>query len=132
MQNAVMNDPLILRYAQSLVEKQLDSELYRYKSYLRQRIRHTGDFLIGLRNESNRPKASLESFFYPINFDMMVKVSKSMVSNEKKLKMGHLITHFCDILKGIANRQTDEELWGRANKIQEMYNAEWSYQVSSR
>ena len=90
MQNAVMNDPLILRYAQSLVEKQLDSELYRYKSYLRQRIRHTGDFLIGLRNESNRPKASLESFFYPINFDMMVKVSKSMVSNEKKLKMGHL------------------------------------------
>ena len=88
--------------------------------------------LIALRVEMKMPKSSLENFFYPTNFDTLVKVAKSMTSHDKKLKMGHLITDFCDCLKGVANRKDDDELWARANKVQEMYRSEWSSQVSSR
>ena len=55
-----------------------------------------------------------------------------MKSDDKILKMGFSITDLCGILKGIANRQDNDEMWRTVNKVQEMQKAEWSSKVSSR
>lgn len=128
----IMHDSLILHYGQFLVDKQLDTEIYRYKSYLKKKLRQTADYLIALREHSGRPKAPLEVFFIPKYFDTLCDVAKGMKSDDKILKMGFLISDLCGILKGIANRQDDDEMWKKVNKVQDMYKAEWASKVSSR
>ena len=128
----IMHDNLILHYGQFLVEKQLDTEILRYKYYMKQKLRHTADFLIALRKHSGRPRAPLEAFFIPRYFDTMCEVANSMKSEDKTLKMGHGISDLCGILKGIANRQDDDDMWRKINKVHEMYKAEWASKVSSR
>ena len=59
----IMHDNLILHYGQFLIDKQVDTEIYRYKSYLKKKLRQTADFLIALRKHSERPRAPLEAFF---------------------------------------------------------------------
>ena len=56
----IMHDNLILHYGQFLIDKQVDTEIYRYKSYLKKKLRQTADFLIALRKHSERPRAPLE------------------------------------------------------------------------
>ena len=128
----IMHDNLILHYGQFLIDKQVDTEIYRYKSYLKKKLRQTADFLIALRKHSERPRAPLEAFFVPKHFDTLCDVAKGMKSDDKILKMGFSITDLCGILKGIANRQDNDEMWRTVNKVQEMQKAEWSSKVSSR
>ena len=128
----IMHDNLILHYGQFLLDKQLDTEIHRYKSYIKKKLRITADILIALRKYSSRPKASLESFFTPDNFDTLCNVAKAMTSNDKTLKMGFTISDLCGILKGIANRRDDDEMWRKVHKVNEMYKDEWASKVSSR
>ena len=99
----IMHDNLILHYGQFLIDKQVDTEIYRYKSYLKKKLRQTADFLIALRKHSERPRAPLEAFFVPKHFDTLCDVAKGMKSDDKILKMGFSITDLCGILNGIAN-----------------------------
>ena len=69
--HCIMNDNLILNYGQFLVDKQLDTEINRYKYYIKQKLRQTADFLIALREETGHFKATLKSFFRPDYFDTM-------------------------------------------------------------
>ena len=52
-----------VHYGQFLIDKQGDTEIYCYKSYLKKKLRQTADFLIALRKHSERPRAPLEAFF---------------------------------------------------------------------
>ena len=129
---AVLDDNLLLHYGQSLVNQQLDSELYRYKPYLKQKIRESGDFLLEMRRASKRLNAPMEAFMHPQYWDTMVEVAKSYDSDNKKLKIGHLIHKLCGVLQGLATRSEDDELWKKVDRVKLLYITEWSIQVSSR
>ena len=128
----VLQDNLLLHYGQSLVDQQLDSELYRYKDYLKQKMRESGDFLLKLREKSGHSTAPMEFFFHPKHWDLMVDVAKSFDSDGKKLKIGHLIGKICAVMCGIAMRQEDDNTYRSVQKVRQLYKDEWSIKVSSR
>ena len=131
--HVIMHEDILLKYGQTLIDMQLEEELYRKKAYIRNCLRNAGQFLIDLRAETGRTNASFEAFLLPAHFDLICKVAKSCTeSAERTLKIGFLLGHLCNILIGKYRRLDDATRVETIQNLRNMYETEWKIQVSCR
>ena len=101
----IMKDEMILRYGSDLLGLHYDTD--RMAKSIRAKLREIADFLILLRIKVNSVNGSLRELMSARNWDCIVQATREVKFDEKKLKIGHMITKIASELssRGVIERK---------------------------